>query len=414
MKINPLAALSPLCLCLFAGTAWADIEPFTVGAGETLTHDSNVGRDDAHRITDWYSTTELHGGVDQALGRDQLVGSAAVNYNDYFKHVDDDLDSFGYRGALQLNWSTVGDLSGSLGADASRRRYDYGFEDASGSDLGRNLETDSHAFAKVSLGGVSRWNIFGGFDANRRRFSSAGYAVNDEQQWSQNLGTTYSTSPDLSFGITGNYTRGEYPNYITSASNFDSKSISGTTKWQASGNSSFNASLGYTTQNSDLQPTLRFVSGGLYWNWVPPSHFSVNLGLSRSTDGGAAAGATVATLNDRSLNTTATLNVTYAMTAKISLVAGGQYVHRKYADVTVPAVLSDGASDPNPNDAIVVSGTSHSTRFSLAAHYQPTRTTDLSCSASHEVRSSGSAELVLLNPNYTDNLLMCAASINFD
>jgi hypothetical protein len=277
--------------------------------------------------------------------------------------------------------------------------------------VGRNLETDSHAFGKVSLGGSSRWNVFADFDANRRRFSATSYSVNDEQQWSQNLGTTYSTSPDLSFGITGNYTRGEYPNYVASSANFDSKSISGTTKWQASGNSALNASLGYTTQNSDLQPTLRFVSGSLYWNWTPPSRFTVNLGVSRSTDGGAAAG-TASTLNDRSLNTTASLNVTYEMTAKVSLVAGTQYAHRKYANVAVPELLPDGSVDPN--DTTIVSGTNHTTRFSLAAHYQPTRTTDLSCGATREVRGSGSALVVQIAPNYTENSVQCTASINLD
>jgi hypothetical protein len=411
LKSKHLALLPPLCLCLFAESAWADLEPFSVGAGETVAHDSNVTRDDTRRIADWYSTTDLHGAVNQALGRDQLTGSAAVNYTAYRNEADHDLDSFGYRGALQLDWSTIGDLSGSLGADADRRRYDYGFEDVSGGASVRNLETDSHAFAKVSLGGPSRWNIFAGFDANRRTFSAEGYSVNNEQQWSQNVGTTYSTSPDLSFGITGNYVRGEYPNYVTSSGSFDSKSLSATTKWQASGSSAVNATLGYTTENSDLQPTLHFVNGSLNWNWTPPSHFTVNFGVSRSTDGGAASGS-VSTLNDRSLNTAASLNVSYALTAKVSLVASGQYSHRKYEDVTVPEVLLNGTVDPT--HTTVVSGLSHTARLSLSAHYQPTRTTDVSCGATHEVRGSGSSELVEIAPNYIDNSVQCAASINFD
>ncbi len=413
MNMKPLAMLSPLCLCLFAASARADLEPFTLGAGETVSHESNLNHtDDANRISDWYSLTELRAGVNQALGRDQLVGTAAVNYTDYHRTVDKDLDSIGYRGALRLDWSTLGDLSGSLGGDTLRRRYTYQFEDVSGVGNSKDLETDNHGFAKLSLGGPSRWNIFAGFDASERRFSQDTFSVNNEQQWSQNLGTTYSTSPDLSFGITGNYVHGQYPNYRTAA-DFDSKSLSATTKWQASGNSVLNASLGYTTQNSDLQSTLRFISGSLYWNWTPPSHFAVSLGVSRSTDGGAAAG-NVATLNDRSLNTTGSLNVSYAATAKISLVANAQYIRRKYANVDVPAVLADGSVDPDPADFTVVSGSNHSTRISLSAHYQPTRTTDLSCGAIHEVRSSGSPLVIQIAPNYIDNTLQCTASVNFD
>ncbi len=269
--------LVPLCLCLATGLARADLEPFSVGASETISHDSNIYRvDDQDHPSDWYSTTRLNGAVNQSLGRDQLVGTAAVDYTAYRAKRDHGLDSVGYQGALRLDWSTIGDLSGSIGADADRRRHIYGFDDVSGSDNARNLETDSHAFAKVSLGGQSRWNIFAGFDATRRRFSLDTYAVNDEQQWTQSLGTTYSTSPDLSFGVTGSYMRGTYPNYPDSA-NFSSRSVSATTRLTASGNSSFNASVGYTTEDSDLQSPLRFVNGSLSWNWTPPSKFAVNL-----------------------------------------------------------------------------------------------------------------------------------------
>jgi len=75
-------------------------------------------------------------------------------------------------------------------------------------------------------------------------------------------------------------------------------------------------------------------------------------------------------------------------------------------------VLSNGTVDPS--GSTTVSGTNRTTRFSLTAHYQPTRTTDLSCGATHEVRASGSAEVVLIAPNYTDNTVQCIASINFD
>jgi hypothetical protein len=172
-----------------------------------------------------------------------------------------------------------------------------------------------------------------------------------------------------------------------------------------------NASLGYTAQHSDLQPTLRFVSGSLYWNWAPPSHFKVNLGVARSTDGGAASGS-LSSLNDRSLNTTGSLNLTYELTAKVSLVAGAQYALRKYSSVKLPAIDTNGA--PLEDEFVTVSGTNHTSRVSLSAHYQPTRTTDLSCSAQHEIRSSGSATLALIAANYTDNLVQCVASISFD
>jgi hypothetical protein len=406
LNLKPLAVCSPLLLCLISGAARADLEPFSFGASEAIVHDDNLNRtDEAPRVAVWYSTTELRAAMDQAISRDRLTASAAVNYSDY-RHLPD-RNAFGYRGAVALDWSTIGDLSGTIGADSSRQQYFYGFNDDVNTPAeGKNLETDNHVFAKVSLGGPSRWNIFAGFDANQRNYSAETFRINEERQWSQSLGTTYSTSPDLSFGVTGSYTRGEYPNY-TGPSNFSTRTLSGTTKWQASGNSSLSANLGYTTQDSDLQPSLGFVSGALNWQWTPPSHFTVNFGVSRSTDGGVAAGS-LTTLNDRSINTSANLGVSYQLTAKISLTAGGQYAHRKYADVSVPLLNADGTQDGTES----VSGVSHTSRFSLGAHYAPTRTTDLGCSGSREVRGSGSVQLVPLN--YVDNSIQCTASIRFD
>lgn len=408
MNIKSVAACSPLLLCFLCGVARADLEPFSFGASETVEHESNLNHtDDADRVSAWYSTTELRAALNQTIGRERLTSSAAVDYTGYRDLPD--RNSFGYRGAVGLDWSTVGDLSGSLGADSSRHQYNYGFDEALGTSTEKNLETDNHVFAKASLGGPSRWNIFGSFDANQRKFSAQSFDVNEERQWAQSLGTTYSTSPDLSFGVTGSYTRGDYPNYVNGPANFNSKILSGTTKWQASGSSALNASLGYTSQSSDLQPTLRFVSGALNWAWTPPSHFSVNFGVSRSTDGGAAAG-NVATLNDRSLNTSATLSVSYELSAKINLVANGLYAHRKYSNVGLPVIEGDGTT----STTLAVSGISNTSRISLSAHYQPTRTTDLSCGGAREVRSTGSGDLTLVTPSYTDNSVQCTASITFD
>ncbi len=104
--------------------------------------------------------------------------------------------------------------------------------------------------------------------------------------------------------------------------------------------------------------------------------------------------------------------MTYAATAKISLTAGGQYIARKYSDVLVPDILEDGTVDPDNFSR--VSGKSHTSRISLAAHYQPTRTADLSCSWAHEIRQSKSPELLQFSSNYVDNLAQCAASLNFN
>jgi hypothetical protein len=428
MQLNnkPLAILSPLCLALYAAGAHAALEPFSFKASETIKHESNVNHaQDQFKRADWISNTELTAALDQALGRSKLVADAGVNYSAY--DHQDHLNSWGYRAGAELDWETIGDLSGALGADTGRRRYIQGVTE----DLALpgqvdtttvnelNMQTDHHVFGRIRLGGPSRWQLFAGGDASRRSFSADNFRSNDERQWSANAGTRYATSPDLVFGIVGSYMRGEFPHVrvgsfggepIEIVSKFRTRSISGTVQLQATGNSEFDASLGYTKQNSDaLADELHFVNGSLNWTWRPPSHFTVKLGLKRSSDVDTTTTAVnngvrfSNNLNGPSVNNLALLDVTYALTAKTSLDADLSYSHRKYSQVSVP--------NPVTQTTDVESGTLNTTSFFLSANWQPTRTIDLTCGAGREQRR-GAASFSIFS--YSDNTVRCTAAIRFD
>ena len=422
MKKITLAMLSPLCLGLLAGNARAELEPFSFGASENLQHQSNVGHSpDGQATADWISTTEFNAALNQAIGRDALVASAAVDFNRY-KHSKS-LNGTGYQGAAQFDWSTVGDLSGSIGADTQRHQYISGEDTeilgANGSpetisSTAHNLQTDRHAFARMTLGGESRWSISGGADANDRRFSNDEFDASNERQWSANLGTHYATSPDLSFGLSGFYVHGEYPHAQTlvddvpteRAARFSTRSVDVNTKWQVSGNSLLQASVGYTSEDNEaLASGQHFINGSLNWSWTPPSHFTINVGLRRSSDADSSTAAintgvvNANNLSGTSINNVASVEVVYALTAKTSLDASVEYTDRKYSDVQV---LTG-----------VVNGDTRTTRVFLTAHFQPTRTTDVSCGGGRETRHAD-ADLATFANAYSDNYLQCSASIKFD
>lgn len=412
MTRKPLATLSPLCLCLLAGSAWADLSPYSLGASETVQHHTNILHDDNDAHSDWQSTTELNAGVDQTLGREHILATAAVDLDRYrYLHARDDV---GYSGSAELDWSTIGDLSGAIGGDVRRQQYLYGLGGDQQSASQNNLQTDDHAFARVQLGGMGRWSISSGFDASQRRYSDSSFDVNDQKQWGASLGTNYQTSPDLSFGIQGRYIRGTYPKIILDSSEegFSSKTVGANVKWTASGNSSFDANLGYTQQDTQGQPGQHFVSGGLNWNWAPPSHFKFILGLSRDSSidaGSTAAIVNTNTLNTRSLNTTGNLDVKYELTAKVNLEATAQYVLRKYSDAQIPTGFESGGAPVFQS----ATGNSHTSRIYLGAHYAATRTADLSCGIAHETHSADS-DIALFAPKYTDNTVQCVAAIRLD
>jgi len=403
--MKSVAALSPLLLCLLAGTAQADLEPYSFGASETVHHDSNVLRDaGSGTASDWFSITEFNAALDQAIGRDELKATASFDVNRYRKLHD--RNSEGYSANAEFDWSTVGDISGAFGANSQRHQYLYGFDGDQPSGL-KNLQTDNHAFARAQLGGIGRWSIFTGFDVSQRRYSDPTFDSDEEQQWAINGGTSYQTSPDLSFGIQGRYVQGKYPNVILagSAQAFTLRTISLTTKWKASGNSSFDANIGYSQQHTDAQPAENFASGGLNWVWAPPSHFNVKLSLSRDSSIGSGVDGAVVNANSstgRSINNTVNLDVTYELTAKINLDAGAQYIERKYSDALSVTSATGFAS-----------GATRASRFSMSAHYVPTRTTDLSCGYTRE-RLSSDQSIALVSPAYTNNGVMCTAAIHFD
>ena len=420
MKSNVLAIMSPLCLCLLASNARAALEPFTLGASETVKHESNINHGpEGAVISDWLSTTEFTAALDEAVGRSKLLANVGVNYNAY--KDEHHLDYFGYNAGTELDWETIGDLSGSLGASTTRKRYVDGVNSGPSllgtttSTTERNMQTDNRVFARAQLGGPARWQIYGGADASQRRYSASDFQGQDEKQVSTNVGTRYSTSPDLAFGVEGNFTHGEYPHVVyaifagqelTKASKFNSRSVDATVRLKATGNSGFDASLGYTTESSDaLSKDAKFVNGSLNWTWTPPSHFKTRLGLKRSADidnqvANQNLGLKGSSLTGVSVNNLASLDVTYELTAKVSLDANATYSQRKYSDVKQ-------LTGPD------LAGTVRTTSFLLSATWQPTRTTELSCGGGREHRRADSALTASL-PSYADNTVQCMGSIKFD
>jgi hypothetical protein len=415
MQLKPAFSLTPLLLCLAAGSAHADLAPYSFGASETIGHQSNIAHAPSNeQQSDWVSTTELRAALDQPLGRDELKANASIDFDRYKRFHR--RDATGYLASTEFDWSLPGDVSGSFGAETRRRQYLYGLD---GEALGgtsanqRNLETDNHFYAHGQIGGPSRWTLYGGLDATNRRYSEASYSGNNERQWSGNVGSRYATSPDLSFSLQASYSHGEYPNLVQQGlpgvgDSFSLRSYDLITNYVATGNSRFDASVGYTTQSSDIQDNRHFVNGSLNWIWTPPSHFTVRVGLARDSDADTNAGNANFNpngINGRSINNVAHIDVAYEVTAKINLDLLAQYTQRKYSHALLPFVI--GQQVPQYAD-----GTNDTGRAYLSVHYTPTRTTDLSCGAGREVRHS-SASIASLTPAYTDNTVQCVAAIDF-
>lgn len=406
MKLKPATLGLPAALLVLSGAARADLTPFSFGASETIEHESNVYHSPSAKET-WLSSTSLQAAIDENIGRQKLLANGQVAYNRYTNDVPSNTS---YTLGTELDWNTIGDLSGTLGANTARQRYLYGLNGEVASGSTNNLQTSNHYYAHAQLGGLARWTLFGGGDINQRHYSDPTFNVNKEEQWSMNGGTRYQTSPDLSFGLVGSYTHGKYPNLPTGPSAFSLRSIDFTTNWQASGNSALSLRTGYTRERDDGRPDRKYWNGDIGWQWSPPSHFKVSADLSRDSDADTAAssGAVLGSsnLSGRSVNTTLRTGVTYEFSPKTNLVGGFQYAKRRYASGTLPVSIT------SPIPITTASGSNRTTQLSLTAHYLPTLNSDVSCGFVHEVRHADES-IAPVTPAYTANNILCSAEIQF-
>ncbi len=99
-----------------------------------------------------------------------------------------------------------------------------------------------------------------------------------------------------------------------------------------------------------------------------------------------------------SINNVALLDVSYALTAKVTLDANGSYSEQRYSDLTQ---LNGGG------------GSLRTASLYFSAHYLPTRTTDVNCGVGYE-RRRVDAVLNQYLQSYTNTTVQCAASISFN
>lgn len=391
-----------LALGLACAGAQAQLAPFGVTLSETVSHQSNVFRaPQGGETADWLSTTSLRGTFDQAFGRQRAKAFAGVDAGAY-KNIKG-LNHTGHQAGAEFDWSTVNNLSGSIGADTVSRLYQYGI---GGSTLyqGKNIETTNHAFSRVQLGGVARWALLGGAEFTDRSYSATDFAANEVSQWAADLGLRYQATPDLSFTATGRRTEGKFPKFGTAgADEFSINNFGVAANWQISGASNFGLSLGHSEEDHLLQPDRSYWNGALRWIWTPAGRVKLALGLRRDSSSNTAlvpgeASVAAPSLLSQSLNTSADLNVTWEATSKISVVSGLQQAENRYDTLLVN----------NQSTA----GTATTRLYSLGLRYKFSRGVDLGCSAAREERTVASSISPVVT-GYNTSTLTCMGQLAF-
>jgi len=401
--------------------AWCDADaapaanPWSIGVLETVMHDSNVFRvQDGVSLappaarSDWISTTGLLGSLDQPIGRERLKMNAEIDWNAFRDNKQ--LDSSAHSLGIEGDWATVGHLSGEIGYSNSAQLHRYNLS-ANEQVTDLNRQTNNAAFARVHLGGVTRWTfdaIFNGLDL---AYSADPYKPRDLRRWDASLGATYQSSASLRLTMSDRYTKGEYPNYTVSGDypdtvtpdRFTRNDINLGVTLAATGASTLRARVSLAHENHSVIDARSFDawSADGQWTWTPTGRTQLTLDFLRDNDTGSTESALFSANADARIRTAINATVNYELTGKTRLHASGTYAHR---DLDASFVGSPDSTQRGTDDLW---------NAGIGFDVFPTRTSQIGCTISRERRRTGGDALAITYP-YSATVGSCTGQLAFD
>jgi Putative beta-barrel porin 2 len=353
--------------------------PWNVGLSQDVTRYTNVLNSSTDGVSDTVWTTTLSGGLNVPFGRQRAYANGALSHTRY-SNIDG-LDGQGYTLGAGVDWSTIGNLSGNLQANAGRRQADFN-TGVSTATL-KNNESYQELRARALLGGVGLLGIEGTLGYRRVDFSAPEFDAREYEQGSGSLGVVYRPSSALSLGtgLAVQYSDYDVPSFGQAEPDTSSRrDLYVSADWTATGASTVGTRLNfgktdYKRQNAD---DFTGVTGSAYWNWRPTGRTTLSTSLSRDT--GQESGFQSLVNNNRTRLTATdfsrvtnlfSVGANYELTGKIVLTGGLSYARRS---------LVDSISGR--------SGSDNTTITSLGADWMATRIITVGCKVGHESRSA--------------------------
>jgi hypothetical protein len=376
--------------------------PWNVGLSQEVTHYSNaLNGSGGSEVSDTVWTTTLNGGVNVPFGRQRAYANGSLSHTRYSSL--DGLDGQGYSLAAGLDWESVGNLSGSLLANAGRRQADFN-TGVSTISL-KNNESFEELRARALLGGVGLLGIEGTLGYRRVNFSAPEFDAREYVQNSASAGVIYRPSSALTLGtgLSVQYSDYDVPSFgQTTPDTSSRRDLYVTAEWTATGASIVGTRLNFGKTDYERPNAEDFsgVTGSVYWQWRPTGRTAVTTTLSRDTGQESGfqslvnGGRTRLTATDFSRVTNIfSLSANYDLTGKIVLTGAASHARRS---------LVDSISGGKGNDNTTVT--------SLGARWSATRIITVGCNIGHETRSAsgfGSAD-------YSGNTFGCLGSVTLN
>jgi len=376
-----LPCLLSLLGALISGSACGETNPYSIGASQTFTRESNVFKvpDQQHPESDVIFGTSIFGGVDQSIGRQRVYANASLQNNSYNRLSR--LDFIGYDVMAGFDWATIERLKGSLTYSRHEGQGDFSRPEAAAITSGKFVETTEQIAAGVNYELITDLGLNGGVEHRKVQSSNQLSASSDVTSDVARLGLRYKLGGSVSVGSGFRLTRDKRPASVSSTGRSSTRrDLDLTTEWAATALTSLNArvSVGNGGRSGASRGSSERVTGALGAKYSPTGRLSFDGSFSRDTgtettflNAGSASGSGAYVDSNRVTESTR-LGVTYLLTPKISLT--GNYSRSDGSYQT----LSGSNSDNTIN------------RYALGAQYEVARNLSLGCGVQRESRSGTS------------------------
>lgn len=400
----PVLRCSLICaLALGATAAHSQSSPFYVGIAQAVSHESNLFRladgvatpATVKKRSDTVSTTSLVAGIDQPISRQRLRGNVVLRTSQYASNSS--LNSEGYSLDLGLDWQTINRISGTLGvgSQSNQRRFD-----PNETNVGKNIETGNQVSAVARMGVVTPLTLEAGLNWNEVNYSAATYQRAEYSQTGVSLGATYRLGGATTVGAT---LRSSRTSYNSPGDDRDRTGLDLTVNWVPSGLTTLYGRLGYSRIDAKLPGISDFngLTGEIRGGWQATGKIRLN-GLLMHDTGQNSSFLSLAdtrlTSTDYSTTTTRLqLTADYAMSAKVSMVAGVGLTHRALNNSQFNLIFG----------SVALTGSDDTTVLNLGARWRPTRGIQLGCDLVHEQRRASSS----LSLPYSNNAFSCSGQL---
>lgn len=400
-------ALVALCVCT-AAAATAQTRPWTLSASQEFSHDTNVYRladgvapAGGLRRGDTLSTTTLAAGLDQRIGRQRLLGEAALRLLRYSDNGR--LDHEGHTLAAAWEWETVERLSGTLRAGSTRSLRPYDSLVLPGATA-RNLETTDELAVVARLGGTGRASLEAALGSRRVDYSDPAFASAELRADTLALGGRWRPGGAGVYGVAWRHTWGRYPvlgdRYHVDALDLSAESA-------PTGASRLYLRLSPTRARHDAATERDFsgLTAAAQWRWQAGARLALTLRAVRDLGqdaylerygGDGSAAAMRGSVDDSTVLTRVVLEGAYAYSDKTQLSASLGTTRRELTRLA-------------PGQTVALEGRDTTAAATLGLRWSPTRHAALGCEAGLERRTARGA----LSGPYGTSTLACSARVGW-